>query len=140
MENWQVVLYLFFAAALHTGVVSMFDVAMAPGQFMDWYRGKLAQWALQRAWRDFQPGEMESMVEIAGRLKGEERGNYYIGYAIQKKLFLFKVLGGCMYCSNLWAALLGCWVWALVFGVGWWCLCVPVLAAFMFRLVQVREN
>ena len=140
METWQVILYVLFASVVHAGLFSMIGVALMPRQFLDWYRPKLARWALQRSRKAFAEGEYEGMANIAGQLEYEDQAAYYIEYAIGKKLFWFKVLGGCMYCTNIWFALLTCWVWGLALGIGWWCAFVPVLAAAFFRVIQTRTE
>lgn len=137
------IVFVIFAALIHSGIFSILDVLFSPGQMFSGYRKKLAVLSINLNFSKFSAQEKKAMETILENLKDnpEETEDYIIGVAVDKKLFMFKVLGGCIYCTNIWAGLLTCWVWGIIFGLAWpWWPCIVVLSATFIRLIQVSDR
>jgi len=107
---------LFFCAAIQGAMSAALELFMREGMILGWYLPKLAKWLVKRAaHRSFAiNAHIQTIVELN---KTDEPikplDELYIELA-QRYCYLYKPMGGCIFCLNCWLAFGSFWLMFLI--------------------------
>ena len=123
------ILFVMFLGGLNSLLSYFLDYCFWEGSIF----GKYIPWLAEKNLKTFKP-EILKALESA---KGTKDYNNKLVQSAQNEFF-FKILGGCVICSNIWLGGITFTILALVFGLSWW-LAFPYLLFSSFLLRKISS-